>query len=88
MKPSHILLATGFVALVAQVTAWLAAPVITQRYVRTTHELVLPLAGRQAARGAPGTYSENETPVVEGSGWTAKAQPGRVAEVLHSEEAR
>ena len=37
MKPSHILLATGFVALVAQVTAWLAAPVITQRFVMLQH---------------------------------------------------
>ena len=85
---ARLLILTGLVALTAQVSAWLAAPVITQRYVRTTHELVLPLAGRQAARGAPGTYSENERPVVEGSGWTAKAQPGRLAEVLHSEKAR
>lgn len=85
---AQILIATGLVALTVQVSAWLSAPVITQRYVRTTNELVLPLAGRQAARGAPGTYSANETPVVEGSSRTAEAQPGPVASVLHSEEAR
>ena len=75
MKPSHILLATGFVALVAQVTAWLAAPVITQRYVRLQHVKV-------------GTVSTDAGAVGQGQGGTAKAQPGRLAEVLHSEKAR
>lgn len=75
MKPSHILLATGFVALVAQVTAWLAAPVITQRYVRLQHVKV-------------GTLSKDAGAVGQGQGGTATAQSGRVAEVLHSEKAR
>lgn len=75
MKPSHILFATGIVALVAQVTAWLAAPVITQRYVRLQHVKV-------------GTVSTDAGAVGQGQGGTATAQSGRVATVLSEKEAR
>lgn len=72
---ARLLILTGLVALTAQVSAWLAAPVITQRFVRLQHVEV-------------GTLSTNAGAVGQGQGGTATAQPGPMAEVLHSEKAR
>lgn len=75
MKPSHILFATGIVALTVQVSAWMAAPVITQRYVRLQHVNV-------------GTLSKDADPDGQGQSDAPAPQPRLLATVLHQEEAR
>lgn len=72
---AQILIATGLVALTVQISAWLAAPVITQRYVRLQHVEM-------------GKISTDAGAVGQGQSRAAAAQPGPVATVLHSEKAR